>query len=581
MISKNIWQTSSIPYEELPIKLKNAFYSWIDINPNYKYHYIDLHECEKFILENYGKKYYNTFMSLHNEKMKSNFWKYLVLYKEGGVYSDIDTICLEPVDLWIKTYDFIVSSNYDNLYCGTTIASSKDNIILKNIIDNMMKALENIDYTEDNIIEKTVGDVMFTNSIKQSLNNSVNFHCYDMNFFKNHKAVQKIRNFSTVFKEKEEKKQYTLWIDCGILTRASISGIPRTIINIIKELLLIQKKINVEIELIDISPDKFEITSLSHLKDNILYSRKIEKIKDQTKIVPKFKMGDVIFLTSFYGETKEKNDYFSKMMSSGLCIIALLFDIFPITHPNFFTNDFIHFFTNWLNSVEEITNGIICISNHTLKEFLSIKNYSKCLSYVHLGYTEIESYKKIHLPKGKNILMVSTIEPRKKYDETLLQFERIWEKRDDINLIIVGKVGWNVEELELKIKNHPRRMTNLHFLNNVSDAELNYLYKNCDVFLFSSEIEGFGLGIVEAARFGTPLLLRDNSVFCEIASDYATYFNAFEELYDIILQNIDNGFKRSDNLPIFSWSETSIKYLQVINYMRNLYVEKYNISLQL
>ena len=148
--------------------------------------------------------------------------------------------------------------------------------------------------------------------------------------------------------------------------------------------------------------------------------------------------------------------------------------------------------------------------------------------------------------------MVSTIEPRKKYDETLLQFERIWGKRDDINLIIVGKVGWNVEELELKIKNHPRRMTNLHFLNNVSDAELNYLYKNCDVFLFSSEIEGFGLGIVEAARFGTPLLLRDNSVFREIASDYATYFNAFEELYDIILQNIDNGFKRSDNLPIFS-----------------------------
>ena len=99
--------------------------------------------------------------------------------------------------------------------------------------------------------------------------------------------------------------------------------------------------------------------------------------------------------------------------------------------------------------------------------------------------------------------------------------------------------------------------------------------------MFSSEIEGFGLGIVEAARFGTPLLLRDNSVFREIASDYATYFNAFEELYDIILQNIDNGFKRSDNLPIFSWSETSIKYLQVINYMRNLYVEKYNISLQL
>jgi alpha-1,2-rhamnosyltransferase len=293
-------------------------------------------------------------------------------------------------------------------------------------------------------------------------------------------------------------------------------------------------------------------------------------------IKPLFKAGDVLLLTSFYHMTPEKTEYFEKLLSTGLCVVAIIYDMIPITHAQYCNDATITLFNAWAKPLQRITEGIICISQFTADTVQNVLKYDKPSAVVHLGYTETDKWKKIHLPRGKNVLMVSTLEPRKKYDETLKQFERIWQTRDDINLIIVGKVGWNVKELETIIKNHPRRMTNLFFLIDLSDAELNYLYKNCDLFLFSSDVEGFGLGIVEAARFGTPLLLHDIPVFREIAGEHATYFDAFEELPKIIFDNIDNGFKRCDNMPIMSWSDTAIAYLHIINQIRNLYAHKLN-----
>ncbi len=40
----------------------------------------------------------------------------------------------------------------------------------------------------------------------------------------------------------------------------------------------------------------------------------------------------------------------------------------------------------------------------------------------------------------------------------------------------------------------------------------------------ASEAEGFGLPIIEAARYDKPLILRDIPVFREIAGEHAFYF---------------------------------------------------------
>ena len=57
-----------------------------------------------------------------------------------------------------------------------------------------------------------------------------------------------------------------------------------------------------------------------------------------------------------------------------------------------------------------------------------------------------------------------------------------------------------------------------------SDEMLCALYGIVDGLHMASKGEGFGLPMVEAARYGKPVLARDISVFREIAGDNARYF---------------------------------------------------------
>jgi alpha-1,2-rhamnosyltransferase len=58
----------------------------------------------------------------------------------------------------------------------------------------------------------------------------------------------------------------------------------------------------------------------------------------------------------------------------------------------------------------------------------------------------------------------------------------------------------------------------------VSDLELQYLYRKVAALIFSSRIEGFGLPLVEALQQGLPVIASDIPVFKEIGGEYPMYF---------------------------------------------------------
>ena len=91
-------------------------------------------------------------------------------------------------------------------------------------------------------------------------------------------------------------------------------------------------------------------------------------------------------------------------------------------------------------------------------------------------------------------------------------------------LVIVGNEGWMVDTLIERLLNHPQLGTKLFWLKGISDEMLLQLYEHCSVLLAASEGEGFGLPLIEAARKGLPLLLRDIPVFREVAGQGAEYF---------------------------------------------------------
>jgi len=126
---------------------------------------------------------------------------------------------------------------------------------------------------------------------------------------------------------------------------------------------------------------------------------------------------------------------------------------------------------------------------------------------------------------GKHaFLMVGSIEPRKKHDFVLDAFERLWSAGGDVSLVMIGRQTWRMDTFLDRVARHPKRGHQLHVVRDASDAELDYAYKNASALIIASEVEGFGLPIVEAFQCGLSVLCSDIPVFREIADEQAVFF---------------------------------------------------------
>jgi len=269
----------------------------------------------------------------------------------------------------------------------------------------------------------------------------------------------------------------------------------------------------------------------------------------------------------------------------------IVYDMIPITHPYFFYP--LHALTHW-TWFREIVNfeGVIGISKFVANEIYAINstfhlNDNLKIGWFHCGY-DIENTlpTKGIPPNGKEalrilkskptFLMVGTIEPRKAYPQVLKAFEKLWKEGYDVNLVFVGKKGWPGKEFSLKdfinyVENHPLRGKNLFWFDRPSDEFLEQIYRSSTCLIQASYVEGFGLPIVEAAKRGIPLILRDIPVFREIAGKHAFYFedSASE---DVVRNAVKDWLKlyktgshpKPDKIKIPTWKEAAEKVLDII-----------------
>jgi glycosyltransferase involved in cell wall biosynthesis len=126
---------------------------------------------------------------------------------------------------------------------------------------------------------------------------------------------------------------------------------------------------------------------------------------------------------------------------------------------------------------------------------------------------------------GPTLLMLGTIEPRKGHAQALAAFEQLWLEACDVRLVIVGRQGWMMDATLERMRAHPERGARLFWLEGVSDEYLELLFAAASALLVASEGEGFGLPLIEGARHGLPLVVRDLPVFREVAGDHPVYFS--------------------------------------------------------
>ncbi|MEO6919484.1 MAG: glycosyltransferase family 1 protein [Collimonas sp.] len=231
-----------------------------------------------------------------------------------------------------------------------------------------------------------------------------------------------------------------------------------------------------------------------------------------------------------------------QLQRKGISIVSVIYDLIPLTHPQFCDAPLVQVFDRWFEWVANTANGFIAISstirdevqNEVRRRLGNERSDQRWFDCFHLGseldlvHRDTVIRRKVSklFTSGRSIyLMVSTIEPRKNHAYLLDAFEKSWADGVDVVLCFVGRIGWKNERLIDRVKKHVELGRRLFMLNDLSDAELEYCYSGAKALVFPSFVEGFGLPLVEAMQRGLPTMASDIPVFHEIGGDYTAYFS--------------------------------------------------------
>ena len=273
----------------------------------------------------------------------------------------------------------------------------------------------------------------------------------------------------------------------------------------------------------------------------------------------------------------------------GVTVIAVIYDLIPITHPQFCDDFLVEVFKKWFFNSLKYVDGYIAISNTVKKDLRNFlidefgeKTKDKKFDYFLLGSdfnhnkktisSVRDELKSIFMDRG-TYLMVSTVEPRKNHKYLLDVFDKLWNNGVDVNLCIVGRIGWKVEDTVNRIKGHKLLNKKLFLWSDLNDDELLYCYEKSKMLLFSSVVEGFGLPIVESLTNALPVLASDIPIHREIGGEHIGYFNLdnTDNLVSKIIQiekdRIPNRFLVKEGYRWYSWLESAEMLLDKVLYL--------------
>lgn len=86
------------------------------LNPDWAYMLYDDEDIKRYILEHYGQAIWSYYkrISAQYGAAKADFFRYLLIYREGGVYLDIKSSTTRPLDEVLKPSDRLIVAHWDN-----------------------------------------------------------------------------------------------------------------------------------------------------------------------------------------------------------------------------------------------------------------------------------------------------------------------------------------------------------------------------------------------------------------------------------------------------------------------------------
>jgi len=136
MIPKIIHQTWK--NEKIPDRWKEAVESCKEKNKDYKYILWTDKSMKEFVKKEFPE-FYKTYTEYPHNIQRCDSFRFLVLYKYGGFYMDMDVICKKSLNTFRK-YDLVLvkSGNYDTL-TNSFMGSTRENKFMEYCMNKLIQ----------------------------------------------------------------------------------------------------------------------------------------------------------------------------------------------------------------------------------------------------------------------------------------------------------------------------------------------------------------------------------------------------------------------------------------------------------
>ncbi|WP_428151640.1 glycosyltransferase family 4 protein [Brevundimonas sp.] len=245
----------------------------------------------------------------------------------------------------------------------------------------------------------------------------------------------------------------------------------------------------------------------------------------------------VILLGSFWSHENTVDRYFS-LKRSGVRIGVYIYDIIPLTHPEFCDAYLVRDFSAALLDLCLVADFFMAISDHTNRElsrFLSEHSpYQPPIRTVRLAHamtlqpsaagTWPSAMQRL---KGREyVAFVSTIEGRKNHVYAVNVWRQLIDAGVDVpDLVLAGRKGWRITGLLDVLQGTDNLDGRVHLVHDLSDTELAAVYEHSLFTIFTSFVEGWGLPVGESLAAGKMCVASDTASIPEVGGDFVDYLD--------------------------------------------------------
>lgn len=248
--------------------------------------------------------------------------------------------------------------------------------------------------------------------------------------------------------------------------------------------------------------------------------------------------------------------------------VIRLHDFLPISHPQYFDHTAVKTFTKSLRIMLRGPKKIWVMDSKQTAEDFKIRFGSDLNVYVIPCVVSANPKSLMKTNSRKNqICLVNTIEPRKRVNLAISGFMEAKSNKtisQDWQLVIVGREGWQEESLIYNLRNKIFG-SDISFIENASDFELEKIYSESKIVLSASAAEGFGLPPLEGMAHGCLPIVSDIPQHRETVRENGFYFSGADP------RNI--AIKIGEAVDLLNHNELFIQ-TNLINYIQANYSEQ-------